>query len=233
MESDDTPDDLPARAAYQASCDARGVKPNWGRNGYQAQAERWRAIAAAAADPTEPPVPERKPKKALQTVSRDLHDVLVPMSQAISALARLLEIDDRDISRFTGNVKHFQRNGFPTGLHTGRGAPAVLDRDKLLQLAVCATLHRAGMMPIPAMAATSDAWHVVGPRMVECLTDEEPRPTFMALVANGMNDRAITVHDTDGMTALLQGDDVRWMTVHRLDVIATRLRDAVRAIAPC
>lgn len=223
--------DIAARAAYQASCDARGVKPNWSDSGYQAQADRWRQIVAAAADPQPPRAREKMPKKAVRVVASDLHDIAIPMSQAILVLARLFEIPDTDLSRFVGNVKHLQRNGFPKGLHTGRGSPAVLARDQLLQLAVGETLHRAGMMPIPAMAITEEAWELLLPEFNQILGSDISVPRLMAVMANGSVERTIRVIDVGEAMHLVERDDVLSVTLHRLDVLALRLKEAVALIA--
>lgn len=226
-------DDLPARAAYQASCDARGVKPNWGKNGYQAQAERWRTVAAAVAHPKEPPVPEKKPqkpKKAVWQYSPDLHDIAIPMSQAILVIASLLSVPKEEMDRFVGNVKHFQRNGFPKGLHTGRGSAAMLDRERLMQMAVCLTLHRAGMVPIPAMTATEAAWQEIGPELIKYLARENNERLVIAVDTNGLRSMTISVMNIDSAVRLLQGRSTRSITFHRLDILADRLARSVAKI---
>lgn len=226
-------DDLPARAAYQASCDARGVKPNWGKNGYQAQAERWRTIAAAVAHPKEPPVPEKKPKKPVWSYSPDLHDIAIPMSQAILVTATLLDVPEDEMDRFIGNVKNFQRNGFPKGLHTGRGSPAMLDRERLMQMAVCLTLHRAGMAPIPAMSATEAAWQEIGPELIKYLTGESYERLVMAVATDGLRSISISVVNIENAIRLLNGRRTRSITFHRLDILASRLiRSVAKILAP-
>src|SRR3546814_6457454 len=66
--NDPSPDatDLPARAAYQAACDAKGIKPNWGNTGFQSKVEYWRSIAAAALNPVEPAAIQKTKKMVKQ-----------------------------------------------------------------------------------------------------------------------------------------------------------------------
>lgn len=222
--------DLPGRAAYQAFCETRGIRPNWGKNGYQANADRWRTIAAAAANPKEPPIPPKKPKRPAASPSHDLHDIAMPMSQAILVLARLMEIPDSDLSRFAGNVKNLQRNGFPKGLHTKRGNPAKLDRDQLMQLVVCETLHRAGLMPIPAMAATQESWDAIRTALISTLTDEGNDPMAMVLVIETASTRNVSVLSMDRVVDLIRTGNARSVALHRLDILAVRLKKAVNEV---
>lgn len=219
-------DDLPARAAYQAACDARGVRPNWGPSGYQSQAERWRAVAAAARSPEEPPSlrpvqPERTP------IAEDLSDLRIPMSRAIAILVRVFDVGDADRSRFVGNVKHYQRNGFPHGMEVrGRGTAAMLGRTQLLQLAICETLHRAGVMPIQAMRMTMAAWSRIEPCLPSLLSTDGGPPVLLATSID-RNEESVDVVGIEAVEGIVAAGTVRSVSIHRLDIVVRLVRTIV------
>src|SRR3546814_10948233 len=101
--NDPSPDatDLPARAAYQAACDAKGIKPNWGNTGFQSKVEYWRSITAAAINPVEPAAIQ-KPKKMVKQptpLTLDLSNIAIKWNECRSVFNAFLGLPEEDESR--------------------------------------------------------------------------------------------------------------------------------------
>lgn len=183
IELDHADEDLPARAAYKASCDARGVRPTWGKSGFLSKIEFWRSIAAAAIDPTEP-VQLRSRKAEPVPVEQNLDNISLTWNQTVSILRHFLGIQKNEESAFSGRMKHFQRLGYPCG-NLGRGSKINLDRAKFLQIAFCSLLHHHGVPPLRSIAIVKTIWPILAPTTFEMLDGAsegaDPAPTILTV----------------------------------------------------
>lgn len=73
------------------------------------------------------------------------------LSLSFSEVSRILQrvhkvIPDR-ASAFEARLKHYQKQGFPSGINTGRGRAAEYSADHLMRLAVATEFNQVGLSP--------------------------------------------------------------------------------------
>jgi hypothetical protein len=233
--------DLPARAAYQAACDAKGVKPNWGKTGFQSKVEYWRSIAAAAINPVEPTTVQ-KPQKMLKQptpLTSDLSNIAIKWNESRSVFNAFLGIPEEDESPFEGRMKHFQRLGFACEKR-GSGTPSILNRENFLKLAFGLLLHHDGMSPSRTIEIFDAIWeelHDALQQMLKGIAEEKP-PEPMLLSIYGRDPRVandwaqVTLKPAQDAIADFKSNDATNVQFLRVDVALSELLESLRANYP-
>jgi len=73
-------------------------------------------------------------------------------------LSEFHDIAPAEQSAYAGRLKHISRQGFPTGVGTGRGNPARYDADQLFQMLTVTELGQFGVQPARAIKLVSESW---------------------------------------------------------------------------
>lgn len=68
-------------------------------------------------------------------------------SQVSLTLAEMHSVAPEKISAFQGRLKHYQKQGFPSGINTGRGRAATYYIHHILQLGIALELNQFGLNP--------------------------------------------------------------------------------------
>ncbi|BEU99981.1 hypothetical protein [Novosphingobium olei] len=87
-------------------------------------------------------------EKGIDSLSEDsLATMQFQFAQVEQALADMHRVAPEKRSAFQGRLKHYQKQGFPPGINTGRGRAAVYYVRHAVQLAVALEMNQVGLNP--------------------------------------------------------------------------------------